>query len=195
MHFDLENSRSVPEIAQRLRRLPTESTPPVRWKEFKRRQLLRRARAQTAQRRQFALVAALAVMMVGALALWKYMPPLQGTLAQRMAVASLPQHPVPLAWDEAGPRPPTGDEAGSRSLASERWLAAQPAEPVIVRVGTRAEVTNLEDRIAWVDDTLTAMRAKGGEADRARALQYERDRLINSLAQVRYAETLAADLP
>jgi hypothetical protein len=39
------------------------------------------------------------------------------------------------------------------------------------------------------------MRAKGGEADRARALQYERDRLVNSLAQVRYAETLAADLP
>jgi hypothetical protein len=39
------------------------------------------------------------------------------------------------------------------------------------------------------------MRAKGGEPDRARALQYERDRLVNSLAQVRYAETLAADLP
>jgi len=66
---------------------------------------------------------------------------------------------------------------------------------VIVRVGTRAAVTNLEDRIAWVDDTLTSMREKGGEADRTRALQFERDRLVNSLAQVRYAETLAANLP
>jgi hypothetical protein len=92
---------------------------------------------------------------------------------------------VPIAWDEAA----------LRSVASERWLASQPAEPVIVRVSTRAAVTNLEDRIAWADDTLTSMRAKGGEADRARALQYERDRLVNSLAQVRYAETLAADLP
>jgi len=82
-----------------------------------------------------------------------------------------------------------------RSVASERWLAAQPAEPAIVRVGTRAAVMTLEDRIAWADDTLTSMRAKGGEPDRARALQYERDRLVNSLAQVRYAETLAADLP
>jgi len=91
-----------------------------------------------------------------------------------------------LAWDEA---------AAARSAASERWLAALPEEPVIVRVGTRAAVTNLEDRIAWVDDTLTSLRAEGGEGGRARALQYERDRLINSLAQVRYAETLAADLP
>jgi hypothetical protein len=90
--------------------------------------------------------------LVGAVVLWKYLPPMQGTLAQRMVIASLPQHPVPLAWDEPGPRPLASDEAGARSLASERWLAAQPAEPVIVRVGTRAEVTHLEDRIAWVDD-------------------------------------------
>jgi hypothetical protein len=187
MHFNLEDSRSVIEIGEKLRALPTDSAPPIHWREFKRRQLLRRARARSAQRRQVALVAAVALVMLGATALWRHLPPLQGTLAQRMAVATLPMahHLVPIAWDEAA----------VRSLASERWLAAQPAEPVIVRVGTRAAVTNLEDRIAWVDDTLTSMRAKGGEADRARALQYERDRLINSLAQVRYAETLAADLP
>jgi hypothetical protein len=125
--------------------------------------------------------------MVGATALWRYLAPLQGTLAQRTSLAALPraQHPVPFAWDAAA----------ARSRAAERWLAAQPAEPVIVRVGTRAAVTHLEDRIAWVDDTLTSIRARGGEADRARALQYERDQLINSLAQVRYAETLSAELP
>ena len=81
------------------------------------------------------------------------------------------------------------------SAAAQRWLAAQPAEPVIVHVGTRAAVTDLEDRIAWVDDTLTTLRAEEGALERARALQYERDRLINSLAQVRYAETLAGRLP
>jgi hypothetical protein len=187
MHFDLEDSRSVAEIARRLRHLPTERAPPLHWREFKRRQLHRRARAQAEERRQFALVAAVALVMVGAIALWKYLPPVQGTLVQRMSLASLPsaQHSVPFAWDEAA----------ARSLAAERWLAAQPAEPVIVRVGTRAAVTNLEDRIAWVDDTLTSMRVRGGEADRARALQYERDRLVNSLAQVRFAETLSAELP
>jgi len=133
------------------------------------------------------VVAAVAIAIVGVIALWGHLPPLQNTLTQRMPAASLPnaRHPAPLAWDEAA----------ARSLVAERWLAAQPAEPVIVRVGTRAAVTHLEDRIAWVDDTLTSVRARGGEADRARALQYERDRLINSLAQVRYAETLAADLP
>jgi hypothetical protein len=195
MHLHLEDSRPMAEIAAKLRSLPTESQAPIPWKEFKRRQLLRRTRAHSAQRRQLALVAAVTAVMVGAVVLWKYLPPMQGTLAQRMVIASLPQHPVPLAWDEPGPRPLASDEAGARSLASERWLAAQPAEPVIVRVGTRAEVTHLEDRIAWVDDTLTSMRAQGGEAERARALQYERDRLINSLAQVRYAETLASALP
>ena len=187
MHFDLEHTHGMIGIGQKLRDLPAESAPP-HWEEFKRRQLIRRARARSAQRRQIALVAAVGlVMVVGAVALWKHLPATQGTLAQRMAVAALPpaQRPTPAAWDEAG----------SRSVASERWLAAQPQEPVIVRVSTRATVTKLEDRIAWVDDTLTSMRAEGGEADRARALQYERDRLINSLAQVRYAETLAAALP
>ncbi|HEY5101462.1 MAG TPA: hypothetical protein VII70_01665 [Steroidobacteraceae bacterium] len=61
--------------------------------------------------------------------------------------------------------------------------------------GTRAAVTNLEDRIAWVDDTLTSMRAEGGAGARASALQRERDRLITSLVEVRYAEILAASLP
>jgi hypothetical protein len=87
------------------------------------------------------------------------------------------------------------DEAAASSVASERWLAAQPAEPVIVRVGTRAAVMGLEDRIAWVDDTLTSVRAQGGQLERAHALQLQRDQLINSLAQVRYAESLASNLP
>ncbi|HSY08714.1 MAG TPA: hypothetical protein VK820_09290 [Steroidobacteraceae bacterium] len=201
MHLDVEAPRSVAEIAEKLRRLPAQSTPPLRWKEFKRRQLLRRARAQAAQRRQLSVVAAVALAIVGVIALWGHLPPLQNSLTQRLPVASLPnaRHPVPLAWDEAPMArhsvPLAWDEAAAHSLIAERWLAAQPAEPVIVRVGTRAAVMHLEDRIAWVDDTLTSVRARGGEADRARALQYERDRLISSLAQVRYAETLAADLP
>jgi hypothetical protein len=46
-----------------------------------------------------------------------------------------------------------------------------------------------------VDDTLTSVRAQGGQLERAHALQHQRDQLINSLAQVRYAESLASNLP
>lgn len=185
MHFDLEDSHSVPEIVQMLRHLPSESEPPMHWKEFKRRQLLRRARARAEQRRQFALVAGVALAMIGAFVSWRYLSPVLSSGASDVAGMA---HRPPAAI--VAP-----DEVAASSLASERWLAAQPAEPVIVRVGTRAAVMGLEDRIAWVDDTLTSVRAQGGQLEHAHALQHERDQLINSLAQVRYAESLASGLP
>jgi hypothetical protein len=187
MHFDLEQSGGFSDIRQKLRDLPSESAPPIDWDEFKRRQVLKRARLRSAQRRQITQVASVAFVVLGAIAVWNRWPAPQTMWAPRatVPVAAIESRPAPRAWDEAA----------ARSAASERWLAALPEEPVIVRVGTRAAVTNLEDRIAWVDDTLTSMRAQGGEGARASALQYERNRLINSLAQVRYAEVLAADLP
>jgi hypothetical protein len=60
-----------------------------------------------------------------------------------------------------------------------------------VRVGTRADVLGLEDRIAQVDDLLTAGDAGRGQDVAVLALQRERARLVSSLVQVRYAETLA----
>ena len=184
MHFDLEESRVVDMIGQKLRRLRTDGAPPIAWQEFKRRQLLRRARAHAEQRRQFALVAAVALIMISALVSGRYLfPALNSAAFDVVGMAHRPAASV--AWDDAA----------AISAASERWLAAQPAEPVIVRVGTRAAVMGLEDRIAWVDDTLTSVRAQGGQLERAHALQLQRDQLINSLAQVRYAESLASNLP
>jgi uracil-DNA glycosylase len=187
MHFDLEEPRAMSEIGDKLRDLPSESAQPIHWDEFRRRQLLKRAQLRAAQRHQLTLVATVAIVMLGAIAMRSRLPSPQTLLAQRSTVAALPIEPhlAPVAWDESA----------VRSAASERWLTALPEEPVIVRVGTRAAVTSLEDRIAWVDDTLTSIRAEGGAGARAFALQHERDRLINSLAQVRYAESLAADLP
>jgi hypothetical protein len=187
MHLDVEESGNLPEIGQKLRALPTESAVPISFAQFKERQLLRHARLQRSSHRlQFAVAASVSIVMIGAITIWRRVPS-PSVSTQRSTAPAMPAtyYPVPVAWDEAA----------TRSAASERWLASQPDEPVVVRVGTRAAVTNLEDRIAWIDDTLSAMRANGGEAERARALQYERDRLINSLAQVRFAETLAADLP
>ena len=76
--------------------------------------------------------------------------------------------------------------------ASRRWLEQQPAEPTLVRVGSRYAVANLEDRIAWMDDALTDAQFNKGSTANLRMLQNERARLVSSLAQVRYAETLAA---
>jgi hypothetical protein len=78
---------------------------------------------------------------------------------------------------------------------AERWLASLPSEPAMVRVGTRAAVMGLEDRIAQVDDLLTATGDAGSAPERLRALQQERSRLVGTLVQVRYAQTLANASP
>ena len=85
--------------------------------------------------------------------------------------------------------------AAKRSRAIESWLATLPREPAVVRVGTRASVAGLEDRIAQVDDLMTSMRIDGTRSDRLAALQQERLRLVGSLAQVRYAEVVASRSP
>lgn len=78
---------------------------------------------------------------------------------------------------------------------SQQWLSMQPAEPAVVRVGPRLAVASLEDRIAWVDDALTQARFSRANPQRVQALQQERERLVNSLAQVRYAEALVTHAP
>ena len=83
----------------------------------------------------------------------------------------------------------------NRSRAIESWLATLPREPAVVRVGTRAAVAGLEDRIAQVDDLMTSVRIDGLRPDRLAALQQERLRLVGSLAQVRYAEVVASESP
>jgi hypothetical protein len=85
--------------------------------------------------------------------------------------------------------------AANRSRAIESWMAALPSEPAVVRVGTRAAVAGLEDRIAQVDDLMTSLRIDGTPPDRVAALQQERLRLVGSLAQVRYAEVVASRSP
>jgi hypothetical protein len=95
----------------------------------------------------------------------------------------------------AGPTPGESVIAAKRSRAIESWLATLPREPTVVRVGTRASVAGLEDRIAQVDDLMTSMRIDGTRSDRVAALQQERLRLVGSLAQVRYAEVVASRSP
>jgi hypothetical protein len=103
-----------------------------------------------------------------------------------------PHSGTPAASAAASARGATGP-AAAEPRAAEAWLARLPREPAIVQVGTRADVLGLEDRIAQVDDLLTAGGAGRGQDVSVLALQRERARLVSSLVQVRYAETLASE--
>ncbi len=100
-------------------------------------------------------------------------------------VASRPG--VPVAQGRAPAAPPMD------AVTAEHWLAAVPAEPVVVRAHSYATVAALEDRLAFIDDRLNDSRMTGTAPDDGGALGRERERLVNALASVRYAQMLAVN--
>jgi len=170
---------------QRLRALPTETSPPYNWQEFQ-----RRAGSARPAINWWPLAAAAALLLfVCAIAVWGRVGAGRHVVANSSAV-------------ENGVHPASGDSdsgesgiAARRSRAIESWLATLPKEPAVVRVGTRAAVAGLEDRIAQVDDLMTSLRIDGMRPDSVADLQRERLRLVGSLAQVRYAEVVASQSP
>jgi hypothetical protein len=62
-------------------------------------------------------------------------------------------------------------------------------------VGAHAAVTSLQDQIAALDYLMSAERAEGAQPTRLDALERQRSQLVNSLAQVQYAEMLASANP
>jgi hypothetical protein len=172
--------------ARRLRELPCELPPPLTWDEFQSRSAARKAgleRARLARqlsaRGYLALAASLAVVVAGVAAWSRLSSPVARTSVDDAA------QELPML---AQPNP----RFLAQAAASERWLSRLPAEPAVMRVGTRTAVANLEDRIAWMDDVLSAERLDAVDPSHIVALQHERARLVNSLAQVRYAESLVA---
>jgi hypothetical protein len=169
MQPDLDQPGS---LARVLRELPAAAAQPYTFAEFQ-----RRARVRTRPSRSIAGGRLLAAAAVGALA---------------VVALSLRLHPTVR-------EPPLGDTAplarpaspAARAEIMERWLASLPREPGIVHVGTHQAVTGLEDRIAQVDDLLSAAGTQRQPPPQFVALQQERTRLIGALVQVRYAETLA----
>ena len=83
----------------------------------------------------------------------------------------------------------------ARTRAIEGWLARLPHDRVIVRVGTHAAVSSLQDQIAVLDDLMSTERAAGAQPVRLDALEKQREQLVGSLAQVQYAEMLASANP
>jgi hypothetical protein len=117
-----------------------------------------------------------------------------GVVAVSLRLTGPGAHPQPAASqietaDALPPGAATASAEGGDPM--ERLLASLPREPAVARVGERAAVTGLEDRIAQMDDLLSAARAEHAQPARVETLQQERTRLVGALVQVRYAETLA----
>lgn len=212
MHIDLEPRDGA--VRTRLRSLPDEVEPPFGWQEFKQRaQRRRQIPSREWSWKATAAAAVLVLATVGA-AFWNRTAVFPSGMSTPSAqVTETGQFPA-TAHVGTSSRFPTNAQftTGARGAGTsgaqgnplfakdpsrrlETWLASLPDEPVVVHVGTRAAVAGLEDRIAQVDDILTAARLDGGETSRLSSLQQERVRLVGSLAQVRYAEVVAAQSP
>jgi hypothetical protein len=189
-------------LGQKLRVLPTERTPPFDWAELQRRARERRAsrsrtlEGRTALRHPLVLAAALASIVAAALLTDHLLSsgraggPVDRGASAHSSVAQVPVDQTLL--ENRASRDP--DPLLRRAAAAERWLASQPDDQPIVRVSTHLAVSDLEDRIASVDDLLNVERLRNAHA-RVHALQLERAQLVDSLAQVRYAEILTTDPP
>jgi hypothetical protein len=177
-HIDrhIEDPRLTP-IVRRLRELPAEAKPPYDWTEFS----LRAARSGRSS--------------VAARLGWRHAALAAGVAVAIMAVAMWSRFAVPTDAPRGVQTAPAVDAQWHRPDIAAGWLEALPSEPAIVRVDTHLGVMDLEDSIAWVDEMLTIERAGAARTAQVMALQRERSRLVDSLVRVRYAETLAAQLP
>jgi hypothetical protein len=185
MQRDLEHRSTR---AHLLRELPHEPAPPYGWSEFRwraeQRAVSRRSRAGSRSR------AALAAIAVGIVAFsLRLGEPLRTALHRSDSAGAHSSAPAGTSGVDETPLETARADSGTEVL--ERWLASLPDEPALVHVGNRAAVTGLEDRLAEVDDLLTVERVDQARPARLLALQRERRQLVSSLAQVRYAETLA----
>jgi hypothetical protein len=175
MHPDIDPSFER-FLGKELRALPAESPPPYDWTEFR-----KRARAQQRIRlgSRVAVAASCTTLLVSLalLAHWLWSREAPGEIAAQ------------ASW-QAPPR-----DATNRIEASQRWLASLPDDQAIVHVSSRVPILDLEDRIAVMDDALNAARLGNARPGHVQALQRERAELLQSLVQVRYAETLAAEAP
>jgi len=172
---------------ERLRDLPAGDAP-YSYSEFSHRYSRRRIR-QT-QRPLRLLAAALAVVVAG----WVVkhgLAPVIGAVSM-VADAPLPQNPPP----EFGPGLPSGGRwpVLLPTVNAQSWLDAHP-QRALVRVPAQMVVTELEDQIATMDDQLNAVRLAQRPAQQLDLLQRDRAQMVESLAQVRYAQNLLAGLP
>lgn len=213
MHADLDPRPGSPDpaIGERLRALPTQYEPSCSWDEFGPRVLRMRRRhhgrrdghpatsVRTAARWRTAAGIACAVMLAAVGVVASRRPARVSEKPTSVATVSKPGGRLDegartsRAVRGAASVDPATRQMLSRAEAAERWLASQSAGPPVVHVGSRLIVADLEKRIASLDDELDAARVLDRRASRVRDLELARAQLVDTLAQVRYAELLADD--
>ncbi len=197
MHIDPEQRQDSVErrrvqqqnIGRCLRSLPQEIRQPYDWTEFRRRGRERMGISAQGHRTYIAIAAALVLMVVGIAAWLRLTRP--STLDSIDAMESESARSAGVVDDSNASDSLENVEA--RADIAERWLASLPSEPVVVHVGTRAAVAGLEDRIAQLDDALSMARVEGTQPAKLAVLEEQRTRLVNSLVEIRYAETLVSE--
>jgi hypothetical protein len=181
-------------VGEKLRGLSAELPPPFGWNELGARILRARAGRSAPERsghsaRWQALAAAACVIVLAAAGIMASRHRLRDRAGAARAPASAnsgTSRTLATAAAQSEAR-----KALARAAAAERWLASKPESSAVVYVGSRLAVVDLENDIASLDDELNAARVLDAGAVRVRQLQLERAQLVDSLAQVRYAEILA----
>jgi len=92
-------------------------------------------------------------------------------------------------WRIEGGEPPASPPETIASAAAME----SPAEPRIVRADTYLALAALEDRIASVDDALSVARTYSPRGMEVARLERTRAELLDSYAQVRYAQLVSAN--
>jgi hypothetical protein len=163
-------------LLERLRDLPAGDTP-YSYSEFSHR--YSRRRIQRTQRPLRLLAAAVAVVIAG----WMVKHGLAPVIG---AVSTVADAPLPENSTQRPMLLPT--------VNAQRWLDTHPQQ-ALVHVPAQMAVIELEDQIATMDDQLNAVQLAQPPAQQLALLQRDRAQLLESLAQVRYAQNLETGLP
>lgn len=193
MHTDLEKI-----IARRLRAAADESAePPYGWTEFQRRRQRSRLTRVIERNRPAAIAAAvLAAVVVTAVPFLRSSQEVVSSPEVRSRYEQAQTYVPPFVPRDTAVHPRVGDrQEQTRTRAIEGWLAGLPHNRVIMRVGTHAAVSSLQDQIAALDDLMSSERASNARPGRIEALEHQREQLVSSLAQLQYAEMLASATP
>jgi hypothetical protein len=168
MHADFDDLNGLREA---LRALPAYHPPAGAWGGAQARRAGRGA-GQPAMPARLAMAASLVAMLAAAL-LWGGTP--QGTAST--------ERPVPLG-DPI-------DDLVAENARLESVLAGLP-RPGTTRVGTAYAVAALEDRLAVLDDRITAVSLQPSAPETTEELWRQRVNVMNSLVQVQYANLVAS---
>ena len=132
-----------------------------------------RRRLESGESRRWPIALAAAVLAAVAGLAWQ----LQSTQRELAAGNSPVADPAGIA----------GDAVRAENARLELVLAALP-ETRVMRGSTAFTVSQLEDRLAFVDDRLSRITLEPNAPEHAERLWRERVELMNSLVQVRYAD-------